>query len=63
MDAQPDSDSLPIVTDVISEFTVLIEYVTSGKKGLESLLNNEFLIERGDYEIFEKFLKNAGNLR
>ena len=62
MDAPSDPDTpLPIVTDVISEFTVLIEYVTSGKKGLESLLNNEFLIERGDYEIFEKFLKNAGN--
>ena len=60
MDAQPDSDSpLPIVTDVISEFTVLIEYVTSGKKGLESLLNNEFLIERG----ITKYSKNFSRMQ
>lgn len=52
---------LPIVTDVKSDFTILIEYLKTTRKGIFALYENKFFWEDIDAEIFEKFLIDSGN--
>ena len=52
---------LPIVTDVKSDFTILIEYLTSPRKGISLLNLTGLLKEDSNREIYAKFLTDSGN--
>ncbi len=54
-------ESLPIVKDVNSEFSFLIEYITEVNNGVEQLFNNKSIWEKGDQEILEQFFTTSGN--
>lgn len=52
---------LPIVTDVKSDFTILIEYLTSSREGLSVLHQKESFWENANMETYVKFLTDSGN--
>ena len=54
-------ESLPIVKDVNSEFSFLIEYITEINNGVEKLFTNKSIWEKGDPEVLEQFFTNSGN--
>lgn len=59
---QPEkSEALPVVKEVYSEFTFLIEYVTQVNFGIENLLEDENFWQNADAEILEEFLTASGN--
>ena len=52
---------LPIVTDVKSDFTILIEYLISPRKGISALNLIDLLKEGSNRETYVKFLTDSGN--
>lgn len=52
---------LPIVTDVKSDFTILIEYLISPRKGISALHEEKSLWEDANSETYINFLKESGN--
>lgn len=52
---------LPVVTDVKSDFTILIEYLISPRKGISALNLIGLLKEGSDSETYVKFLTDSGN--
>lgn len=57
----PKKESLPIVKDVNSEFSFLIEYITEINNGVEQLFTNKSIWEKGDPEVLEQFFTISGN--
>jgi len=55
------SKPVPIVKDVDSEFSFLIEYITDISNDIKSLHQRKPLWENADQEIYEKFLTESGN--
>ena len=58
---KPTQESLPIVKDVNSEFSFLIEYITSAQRDIELLFAKKDLWKNGNAEILEMFLTESGN--
>lgn len=54
-------ESFPIVKDVNSEFSFLIEYITEINNGVEQLFTNNSIWEKGDPEVLEQFFSISGN--
>jgi hypothetical protein len=54
-------ESLPIVKDVNSEFSFLIEYITEINNGVEQLFTSKSVWEKGDPEVLEQFFTTSGN--
>ena len=52
---------LPVVTDVKSDFTILIEYLISPRKGISALNLIGLLKEGSNSETYVKFLTDSGN--
>ena len=52
---------LPVVTDVKSDFTILIEYLISPRKGISTLNLTELLKDDANSETYVKFLADSGN--
>mgnify|MGYP001282017735 CR=1 FL=1 len=52
---------LPVVTDVKSDFTILIEYLISSRKGMSALHQKGSLWEDASLETYVKFLTDSGN--
>ena len=59
--APPKKESLPIVKDVNSEFSFLIEYITEINNGVEQLFTSKSIWEKGDPEVLEQFFTTSGN--
>lgn len=55
------SKPVPIVNDVDSEFSFLIEYITEISNDLKSLHQQDALWEEANKEIYSEFLKKSGN--
>ena len=59
--AQTKKETLPIVKDVNSEFSFLIEYITDINNGIEEIFSDELLRSKPNPDTIAQFLTDSGN--
>ena len=52
---------MPIVKDVNSEFSFLIEYITDINNGIEEIFSDELLLSKSNPDTIAQFLTDSGN--